>query len=670
MKPVGLALFLNMHICYYMIRYRLLFFCLFMLPVLLHAQKKLSSSNERAVRLFESALSNYNARQDERALSAIEQSLEADPNFVEPLLLRANIFTDRKDYDRAIEAYRLALRTSPDFFPNTYYSLGKLEFLRQQYDSAEVHFNKFLSYPGTSEVFRTNSRRLVSSCIFARASLRNPVRFDPKNMGGAINTSSQEYFPAITGDGNTFLFTRRIKSTSANGKVSDQEDFYVSKKENGKWSEAQAVREINTSGNEGAPTLSADGQYLFFTACEELYNDLDARPTKGSCDLFIAKKVGEQFVNPRNLEEPVNSGAWESQPSFSSDGRTLYFVRAVKGTDGKKHRDIFVTRIDDRSSWSTPEPLGSKINTSFDETSVFIHPDDQTLYFSSDGHAGMGGQDIFMSRRSPAGDWGEPVNLGYPINTANDENSLLVSPDGTTGYFASDREGGYGGLDLYQFELDAALRPQIVTYMKGKVFDSETKKPLGASFELIDLDTKRPVVTSTSNPGNGEFIVCLPTGKRYALNVARDGYLFFSENFELKGPKPAADPFLRDVPLKPIKVGEAVVLKNIFFDFNKSDLKEESKVELNKMVAFLTRNPKLNVEIGGHTDNIGGKAYNQTLSEKRARAVLEYIAANGIPAARLSSKGYGDNQPIADNANESGRAQNRRTEFKIVSINQ
>lgn len=653
-----------------MLRSPLIALSLLVLPLLSHAQKKLSSSNERAVRLFESALSNYNSRQDEKALSAIEQSLEADPNFVEPMLLRANIYTDRKDYDRAIEAYRSALAASPDFFPNTYYSLGKLEFLRQQYDSAEAHLTRFLSYPSTSEAFRANARRIASSCVFARSSMQHPVRFEPKNMGRPINSVSQEYFPAITGDGNTFLFTRRIKKTNENGKVSDQEDFYVSKKANGVWSDAVAVDEINTAGNEGAPTLSADGQYLFFTACEELYNDLDARPTKGSCDLFIAKKVGERFANPRNLEEPVNSGAWESQPSFSSDGRTLYFVRAVKGADGKKHRDIFMTRIDDRSSWSAPEPLNSKINTLFDETSVFIHPDDQTLYFSSDGHPGMGGQDIFMSRRTPAGEWGEPVNLGYPINTANDENSLLVSPDGTTGYFASDREGGFGGLDLYQFELDAALRPQIVTYMKGKVFDSETRKPLGASFELIDLDTKRPVVTSTSNPGNGEFIVCLPTGKRYALNVARDGYLFFSENFELKGPKSAADPFLRDVPLKPIKVGEAVVLKNIFFDFNKADLKEESKVELNKMVAFLNRNPKLNVEIGGHTDNVGGKTYNQALSEKRAKSVLDYLAANGISGSRLSSKGYGDNQPIADNTTETGRAQNRRTEFKIVSIAQ
>lgn len=647
----------------------IIFFLLMLLFLPATAQKKYSSKDARAIRLFESAISNYNAHEDERALQAIEEAVKADPNFVEPYLLRANIYTDNRLSEKAIAAYKQALSVNPDFFPNTYYSLGKLEFLSQQYDSSYVHLEKFVSYPAASASFKSIAQRIMASCRFAEQSMQHPVPFFPVNMGVNINSSEQEYFPAITADGNTFLFTRRIKATLPSGKVSDQEDFYISKKVNGQWSPAQPVLEINTTGNEGAPTLSADGQYLFFTACEELFSENDARATKGSCDLFIAKKLGDKFNAPRNLEEPINTGAWESQPSFSSDGRTLYFVRAVKSADGKKQRDIFVTHIDDYSNWSVPQPLSSTINTPFDETSVFIHPDDQTLYFSSDGHPGMGGQDIFVSRRKPTGEWGEPVNLGYPINTYNDENSLLVSPDGMIGYFASDRIGGKGGLDLYQFELDASLRPRIITYMKGKVYDGDTKKPLSANFELIDLATNKPVVNATSNPGNGEFIVCLPAGKSYALNVSKDGYLFYSENFELKDSKSSSDPVIRDVPLKPIKVGETVVLKNIFFDFNKFDLKDESKTELNKVVAFLTKNPKINIEIGGHTDNVGGKTYNQQLSEKRSKAVMDYLIGHGIAASRLSNKGYGDTAPMADNASESGRAQNRRTEFKIIAVN-
>lgn len=651
------------------LQYLLFFFAIYSLAIgNVTAQKKYSTQDARAIRYFESALSNYNARQDAKALDAIEEALQADPAFIEPLLLKANIYSDQHKYADAITAYRRSVAVNPDFFPNTFYSLGKLEFLTQQYDSAQIHFQRFIQYPKAAESLKSTAQRIIKSCDFAKESLRHPVKFDPKNMGEQINTSSQEYFPAITGDGKTFLFTRRIKSPGPGGKTIDQEDFYMSHNEQGKWTAAQPVTEINTAGNEGAPTLSADGQYLFFTACEELYNDVNARETKGSCDLFIAKLIGDKFSNPRNLEEPVNSGAWESQPSFSSDGRTLYFVRAVKGPDGKKQRDIFMTHIDDLSRWSDPVPLSSVINTPFDELSVFIHPDDQTLYFSSDGHPGMGGQDIFVSRRKPTGEWGEPVNLGYPINTFNDENSLLVSPDGTTGFFASDRDGGFGGLDLYQFDLDASLRPQVVTYMKGKVFDADSQKPLGASFELIDLASGKPVVNSTSNPGTGGFIVCLPTGKSYALNVSKDGYLFYSENFELKDARTSGEPFLRDVPMHPIKVGERVVLKNIFFEFNKFDLKDESKVELRKVIAFLNKNPTLNVEIGGHTDNVGGKAYNLQLSEKRAKSVMDYLVTNGIPISRLSSKGYGDSLPVADNTTDAGRAQNRRTEFKIVSV--
>jgi outer membrane protein OmpA-like peptidoglycan-associated protein len=234
-------------------------------------------------------------------------------------------------------------------------------------------------------------------------------------------------------------------------------------------------------------------------------------------------------------------------------------------------------------------------------------------------------------------------------------------------YFASDREGGKGGLDLYQFPLYEKVRPQPVTYMKGKVYDAETKKVLAAAFELIDLATGKTVVSSTSNVGNGEFIVALPIGKSYALNVSKDGYLFYSENFELKNIKSSRDPFLKDVPMKPIKAGESIVLKNIFYETDKYELKEESLVELNKLVSFLNKNPKLKFEVSGHTDNVGTKPYNQVLSEKRAQSVYNFLLGKGIAASRMISKGYGDTKPVADNTTDAGRSKNRRTEFMIIS---
>ncbi len=634
----------------------------------LFAQQEYTSSVPKAVRSFDTALNYYDSRKNKEALESLEQAIQADPKFIEAFMLRANIYSDMRNYEKAIEAYNEAIRLNPDFFPNNYFSLAKSEYLAGRYGDAKLHYQKFITYPKLKANLVNNAKQMIENCAFAEQAVKNPVPFNPVNLGDSINTAEEEYFPAITADAKTFLFTRRIRMQYTSGRNSQQEDFYVSHFENGHWTKAKAVDEINTSGNEGAPSLAADGQYLFFTACEEMFESSDARKTNGSCDIFISKKVGDKFTAPRNLEAPINTGAWESQPSFSSDGRTLYFVRAIKGSDGRTQRDILVSKIGDNSAWSEPVSVSDKINTSGDEMSVFVHPDDQTLYFSSDGHPGMGGLDIFMSKRNPMGEWGEPVNLGYPINTTADENSLLVSPSGELAFFASDRPGGKGQLDLYQFALPENMRPQPVTYMKGKVYDIETKKPLAASFELIDLATGKTVVSSTSNSGNGEFLVCLPTGKSYALNVSKDGYLFYSENFQLKDSKSSKDPVLKDVGMKPIKVGQSVVLKNIFYDFDKYDLKDESMAELGKLISFLNKNPKIRIEVGGHTDNVGGKQYNQQLSEKRAKSVYDYLIQKGIASTRLEFKGYGDAKPIADNSNEQGRAQNRRTEFTILAL--
>ncbi|MBL7892567.1 MAG: OmpA family protein, partial [Bacteroidia bacterium] len=259
------------------------------------------------------------------------------------------------------------------------------------------------------------------------------------------------------------------------------------------------------------------------------------------------------------------------------------------------------------------------------------------------------------------------VNLGYPINTYNDENSLLVDSKGKLAYFASDRAGGIGGLDIYTFEIDKRFRPENLTYLKGKVYDSQTKRPLAASFELIDLETSNVVMQSESNQYSGEFLVCLPANKNYALNVSKSGYLFYSENFSLKETKDISKPFFMDVPLQPIDTGLTVQLKNIFFETNKFDLKDESKAELQKLVAFLNMNRTMKIELGGHTDNTGDKKLNATLSHNRAKSVYEYLVANGIPAERLSYKGYGDSKPVAPNDTPENKQKNRRTEFKVMA---
>ena len=646
------------------------FCCLliFIISCSVFAQREFTSSSPVALKAYGNAARLYDSKQNSKALEAIDESIKADPKFIEAHMMRGDICSDLKQHDKAITSYKNAIAINPDFFPNNFLTLGREEYLLGNYDDAKNHLQKFIAYPNIKGKILWSAKKMIENADFASQAVKNPVPFEPVNMGENINSADEEYFPTITADGKTFLYTRRMKMVNPIGQHTMQEDFYKSKLIGKLWEKSTPVTEINTIGNEGAPALSADGQYLFFTSCEEKYEIPGVRKTKGSCDIFLSKKVGDLFTEPRNLNEPVNSGSWETSPSFSSDGHTLYFVRTIKGPGNIGQADIMVSHIGNNFEWSEPVSVSDSINTPDDELSVFIHPDDQTLYFSSNGHPGMGGMDIFMSRKDSAGKWTKPVNLGYPINTVNDENSFLVSPDGETAYFASDRDGGFGGDDLYEFPLYAKVRPQPVTYMKGKVYDIKTKKILFASFELIDLASGKIVVSSTSNATTGDYIVALPTGKSYALNVSKDGYLFYSENFQLKNVKSAKDPYLKDVPMKPIKTGESIVLNNIFYATDKYDLMDESRIELGKLVSFLNKNPKIKFEISGHTDSVGTNQYNQVLSEKRAKSVYDYLKTMGITSDRMVSKGYGDTKPVADNNTESGRAKNRRTEFMVTGM--
>ncbi len=272
----------------------------------------------------------------------------------------------------------------------------------------------------------------------------------------------------------------------------------------------------------------------------------------------------------------------------------------------------------------------------------------------------------FCSRLGKDGKWQKPTNLGYPINSSGDENGLCLTANGTYAFFASNKLNGSGGFDIYTFKLPTQVRPHEVTYVKGIVEDAISKQPLEAAVEIIDLEKNIPVYQDYSSAEQGDFLATITTGKDYGLNISKDGYLFYSANFSLAG-HPNKDPFNLLALLQPIEVGNKVILKNIFFDTNKFDIKDESKSELQKLVDFLTLNKGVHIEVSGHTDNVGSNQANQVLSENRARSVYQYLVANGIDASRLSFKGYGEPQPVATNDTDEGRGRNRRTEFKIIS---
>ncbi len=327
--------------------------------------------------------------------------------------------------------------------------------------------------------------------------------------------------------------------------------------------------------------------------------------------------------------------------------------------------DIYVCHRNPDGTWNAPENAGPQINSVGNESCPFIHADNQTLYFTSDGHPGYGGDDLFLVKKQAGGKWSQAENLGYPINTIENEGSLVIASDGKTAYYASDRSDSKGGLDLYTFELRSDVRPSKTLWVKGKVFDSKTKKGLPSAVELTDLQTHE-VLSKVQTDETGSYLVTLPVGKDYAFNVNRKGYLFYSENFPLSNNVPDST-YNIDIPLEPLHANATVILKNIFFDVNRYELKSESSTELDNIVELLKENPSLKIQINGHTDNVGKPSDNLKLSNNRANAVIQYLIGKGIDAKRLSSKGWGETQPLADNSNEQGRAQNRRTEMKVVN---
>jgi flagellar motor protein MotB len=394
---------------------------------------------------------------------------------------------------------------------------------------------------------------------------------------------------------------------------------------------------------------------MYFTACE--------RPGGlGSCDIFFSALSNGKWSFPVNLGSPVNTKYWETQPSVNASGNMLFFSSNRPGGYGGK--DLWYSVYKSNGRWAIPKNLGDSINTPGDEISPFIHFDGRTLYFSSDGRPGMGGQDIYLSRMKDDSTWTAPVNLGYPINTFNDEMGLTIESGGQKAYFSSQRDENEGK-NIYSFTLYEAIQPDPVSYLKGKVTDKQTGKMLIADFELVNLSNGKIVLSNTTDE-SGNFLVCLPSGNDYGLSVSKKGYLFYSENFMLEGKHTALEPFIKKIQLSPFRVGEKIVLSNVFYEVDSWQLKKESLAELNRLCNLLKDNVQLKVEISGYTDATGSDEHNMLLSEKRALSVVDYLVSNGVPSGRLTYKGYGNASPVGDNITSEGRKLNRRTEVRVI----
>lgn len=655
------------------------------------AQSQYSTTNKKAIALFEEGIAvaqkmdpNTGRYQTKEAVEILLKAIEKDPKFWEPHLTIGEIYLETGNYKESILHFEAAIGINPNHSSTgyTFFNLANAQQLNGDYDAAIKNYDYYISFRGANPEMIGQAYKMRDICVFSSEAIKHPSNFKPINIGPGINTADPEYFPTITVDGKTILFTRRVDDPRV-PVYKEQEDFFVSQLIQNRWAIATPMPPfVNTQLNEGAPTIGADGRTLVFVACSDQSGDNnygEKRTGMGSCDLFYTKKVGAHWLMPQNLQGKVNTPSWESQPSLSADGKTMYFIKRVSRRGEPVNSDIFVTKLmDDGITWGVPVPLPKNINTPFEEESVLIHPDGRTLYFASKGLVGLGGSDLYVTRMKSDGTWSNPENLGYPINTKDDENSLMVSPDGEIGFFASDREGGYGDLDIYYFEMPEKMRPTKTLYFEGKVFDINTKKPLAGKFRLIDLKTGVEVIYSVADVESGEFIVSLPVNCDYALNVEFPGYNFFSQNFNMTNPE-GIEAIHMDVPMIPIESptpGPPTILKNVFFDLGLATLRPESYIELNKLRDFLKTNANIKIELGGHTDTRGDANENQVLSENRAKAVYNYLIKEGIAATRLSYKGYGETRTIksdeviaklaTEKEKEAAHQENRRTEYIII----
>lgn len=577
-----------------------------------------------------------------------------------------------------------AFKANPAVAPDIHYLLGKSYQFNHQFDKALKSYTEYKKGLDVKDIEqKAKIDRKIFECENGMEYMKNPVKAKIEQLGTVINSKDADFAPVITADESVLVFTSR-RAGSTGGLMDEKnehfEDIYISYNKKGTWTEPLNIgKPINTDGHDASIAISPDGSQIF------LYKDAN------SGDIFVSKFVGDKWSKPEDLGKNINTKYSETSVSMTADGKTIYFTSDRPG--GKGDLDIYVSKKDKKGKWGEAVNLGGIINSEYSEESPFIHPDGRTLYFSSKGHAGMGNYDIFKSSLNADGSWSQPEHLGYPINTADDDIYFVLSADNKHGYYSSEREDGLGEKDIYMISMpkpeelasvaskDIKVDKQTVkrkiapiakvesfnpiTILKGNVTDALTKEFLEADVLIIDNEKNEVISELKSNQLTGSYLVVLPSGKNYGIRVQRTDYLFHSENFDI----PASSNYqeiTKDVELKKVAIGTKIVLRNIFFDFDKATLRPASTAELERLYQLLVDVPSLKIEISGHTDNKGSAAYNKELSENRSKAVVDYLVSKGIAQARLKYAGYAFERPISSNDTEEGRQLNRRTEFEII----
>jgi outer membrane protein OmpA-like peptidoglycan-associated protein len=592
---------------------------------------------------------------------------------------------------KSLGMFQNAYKLVPTVHKKIHYFLGEGQQLNYAWDEAKYEYELYRKTldqaKQAEEIFWVNKK--VGECNTGKRMQANPERVWIDNLGPQINTKYSDYAAMISTDESVLIWTST--RTGSTGEKIDAstggfyEDVYISEKKDGVWGPSKNMSEpINTDNHDATAGISPDGRTLYIYKGES-----------NSGDILVTQFIDGKWTKPKSVGKSINKKDYhETEACLTYDGKQLYFVSNREG--GQGDHDIWISDWnEDKEDWGQPKNLGPTINTKYNERGVFIHPDGKTMYFSSEGHETMGGYDIFWSRKED-GIWSKPVNIGYPVSTVDDDVFFLTSASGRHGYMTSFREDGYGGKDLYlvtflgpekepllnsednllaviaQPVKEKSIEPKVVVssnklaILTGVIRDEKTKKPVKATVELIDNVKNIVIATFESDGTSGKYLVSLPAGTNYGIAVKSANYLFHSENFNIPD-EAGFKKYRKDVDLKKIEVGNAIVLRNVFFDHAKATLRPESKNELDRLIKLLNENPTVRIEMGGHTDSDGSDTYNQKLSEGRAQAVVQFLVKGGINIGRLEFKGYGESDPMATNGTEEGKQLNRRTQFKIIS---
>ncbi len=621
------------------------------------AQQKslcIPSSVKKANKYFDEAAEARKKHKDYKDVKEYcEKALEEDSTFAEAWHLLGDAAYTKKDFKTIEFAYAKLIQLCPDAAPEPHYRLACILYDKKKYNEAVIYFQSFLDFTKIKEADAKDAQlKIVRAKLIAK-----PVAFNPQPVKG-ISTADPEYLAIISPDNDYCFFTRRFdmvnKSTLTPLSV---EKFMFAERRDDSFAKGDPMLppfNRSNSNNEGGPSISIDNKHLFFTVNKN-----------GNFDIYTSDENAGVWSEPRSIGDNVNDPKqWDSQPCIAPDGKTLYFATFRDSINGTS--DIYLTQKNSTGKWGNPKPLSASINTVGNEKTPFLHPDSKTLYFSSDGLPGMGGYDIYYSRQNANGEWSNPVNLGYPINTEGDEVGFFVSTDGQKGYFASNNISKSGGYDIYSFDLYLQARPEKVLFIKGDLRDENNEPLANAKIELKNTSTKQ-LVDVNYDTITGRYVSVVAFNGDFILTVKKEGYAFNSEYFA-KEDSTLSEPKKVDLSLKKNEVGKGYTLNNILFATNSVELTLQDKRIIEDFADYLKLNSTIRVEINGHTDNQGNPADNLKLSEQRAQAVYDYLIENGIEKSRLNHRGFGETKPLKPNDSESNKSLNRRTEFVIVAL--